>query len=231
MTEYYRTDSSRINLAEQWRLQRSLVKFVLVLMSRLLGIRAANSTIIPRVEVLDRLEPEAVPGWAREQTAAVITACEAAGLCLRFFHRFPVLGSDVEAVEGVLTDDEGEVLGVVAATRARGGYQVRLNLFSLLVDGRWLVTVDSARQLDPPPGQDVAFLPGAAPAAVLAAHRRRAGRVAGGLGRIEKTRLADTVLGLIHDLCDYYVRRGIYVPMNPQEAEHVRTTSRANEPR
>jgi hypothetical protein len=231
MIEYYKTDISRLTYTELWRIRSSPTRFAICAAAKLLGIRLANPTVIPRVDTLEALAPDDVPGWAREQARAALAACEAEGLHRCFFHRFPVLGNDVAAVEAVLIDDDGGLLALAPVTRSRSGDHGRLHLYSPIFGGRWLATVDSVRQLDPSPTQDVAYLPGSPPAQIFAAHRERRRLVAGREGRIDASRVADTVLGMIHDVCDDYVRRGIYVPISRAEVESLRLPGRSPQPR
>jgi hypothetical protein len=228
MAVLYKVDSRRRTFAEHWRIHRPNVHgFLVAAFCKLLDIPQRCTFGIRRPEELDLHEPSDVPRAVRERLADTVAACEDLGLDFQFYASVDAtVNTRVKAYTAAMLDAQGLIWASAIATLLRGGSNervqtVKLNCFSRLPDGRYVVTSDHVWRTTPHPGDVPVFLPGASPDAVVAAHYRRIHEPAQRPVGVREDELAGVILGREQRHVDYQVERGLYVPMTEEEIDRI----------
>jgi hypothetical protein len=225
---YYTVDSRKRTYAETWRIHSPSVAQILVAaLCKLLGVRLSHSFAIRRPDSLNVHPTPEVPLSVRRRLADHIARCEDVSLTLQFYATVDaVVGGRAKAYLAALLDTDrlSWATTMTVLTRGTAGERVqpaKLNCFSLLPDGRYLVTTDHRWKLTPHPGDVVDFLPREAPEAIVAAHRRRVRGSDTQPVTVREEALERIILAREQRHVDWQIERGVYVPMTGEELERV----------
>ena len=209
MALLYKLDSRRRTFAELWRIHRPRVGAFLAAASRkLLGIPQRCTFGIRRPEELHRYEPFEVPRAVRERLANTVAACADLGLAFQFFASVDAtVGTPVKAYTAAMLAADGLTWATAIAVLVRRGNRERarpalFTCFSLLPDGRYVVTSDQPWKVEPHPGDLREHLSGAPPA-VAARHSERIGEPGLRPVVVRADELAGVILGREQRHVDY----------------------------
>jgi hypothetical protein len=223
----YKVDGRRRSFIEHWRIQwPRLDRFLVAALCKLLGVQRRCTFGVRRPERLDLHRAPEVPEAARGRLANAVRACEGLGLAFQFYASVDaVVGARVKAYTAALLHVDGLFWATAIAARVRRGGNERarpatFNCFSLLPDGRYVVTSDHRWKLMPHPGDLPEYLPGAPPAVVVARHRSRIDPALRPVA-VREDELAGVILGREQRHVDHQVERGVYVPMTGEEIERI----------
>jgi hypothetical protein len=228
MALLYKVDSRRRSFAEHWRIQWPNVgSFLFAAFCKLLGIPQRCTFGIRRPEKLYLHEPSGVPRIVRQRLANAVRECEDVGLAFQFYASVDAtVGGPAKAYLAAMLDAEGltwaSVIGVLVRRENSDCAQpARLTCFSLLPDGRYVVTSDHQWKITPHPDDLPEYLVGAAPDAVVARHYERMDEPALRPVAVREDQLAGIILGREQRHVDYQVERGVYVPMTQEEIDRI----------
>ena len=233
MTALYKVDSTKRTFAEHWRIQWPNVGgFVIVAVSKLLGVPRPCTFGIRRPDALVLHKPTSVPRPVRESFADAIAACEERGLIFQFYSSCDaVIGARIKAYSAAMLDQEGHVWATAITTAPLRGSsgragRAKFSCFSRLPDSTYVVTTDHLWRITPHPGDLVEYVVGAPPDVIVARHYRRIDEPALPVLSVGEDELADLLLSREQRYVDHQVRRGVFVPMTQEEIDRLtaRTT-------
>jgi hypothetical protein len=226
LTRYYRPDSSRYTLRELRHVMPSFLAFLRAAIGRrLLGRRHGTRIIIPRVDQIDRVGEEAVPGPLQPGLAEKTVAYQAEGWRRLFVYRWPLRGP-LEAYGAAFLAADGRAAGVAVGNVVSNPLAPRVPRWvcavaSRLTDGRCWKTCDYPPMLVQPPEFAVEYLPGQ-PVAVLVGRQYQ--KLAGIGEQVERLGEGDVGPFIVADNnreVDFQASRGVYVPLTEQEVSRL----------
>jgi hypothetical protein len=220
----YKVDSRRRTYAELWRQAPNLRGFFRVALGKLLGVQQPCTFGIRRPEALNRHTAPEVPAPVRQRLEPVLAKCMELNMPFQFYATVDAtIGSQAKAYMATVLHADGSTWAsattVVVRNRTR---PAMFNCFSLLHDGRYVVTSDHAWKLAPHPGDLVERLVGAPPEAVEARHSERLAEPGRRAVHVRPEELERTILTREQRHVDYQIERGVYVPMTEDEFERIR---------
>jgi hypothetical protein len=224
MTQYYRTDFTRLSWLELWCYTPTVRHFLLAAILRLSGTHTAPRCGFAR-DGLRFIEPCAIPDDAAIRLKSVTDACAPLGFR-------PCLWSTVDAIGpaesyGVtMRDSSGTVYTAAAWVRLAISASPREELVftavSRLIENRLVITTNGKKRLNPPKGFQVLHLPGRDVRSVLNTHHERLSEVRGeNIVRLDEDSLRETVLEASKRSQDYQIERGILSPLSADQVAAI----------
>jgi hypothetical protein len=220
---YYKVDSTKRTYAEYWRLAPSLSGFLYAALHKLLRAQLPHTFGIRRPEALNRHIESDLPSPARERLAPVIAKCEELHLTFQFYSSVDaMIGSRLMAYSAAMLHLDGSTWATAITVLGRNKARpATFCCFSLLYDGRYVVTSDHAWKLNPHPGDIVEYLVGAQPEAISTRHSERITEPGHRPICIRPEELTRTILTREQRHVDHQVERGVYVPMTDAEVARI----------
>lgn len=221
----YWIDCRRLTYAELWRLVDNPYAWLVLTLAKTLRLPIRIQTDFADLDRLVRVERAALALWVLESARETEAACEAAGLAFQFAFRRPSPGAIRVSVALVHLSGDRLVLGAIHVFHVRSRHleqlRVVLALSSELSDSRHLVTTNAARILDSQPRCDAVHLKGRPPEAVIAEHRKRLDETGAAAVPYDPDRLEAIELGYHHEIIQFHVQRGVFVPMTVDEVRRL----------
>lgn len=218
---YYKIDSRKVRYAEYWRLLPNPFAFLVAAGLKLLRVPVGlgGGWIYP--VQLTRLTADELPSHAHDALRASIARWEEQRFRLVLYDTIATLG-DQENYTATLLGEDGLVVSqatYVRVTPASGKTEERTvnSCLSKFSDGRFLVTTAAEKELNPPPQFDRASLPGGTIAEILEHHRGRLDKIRERPIAFEDSQLEDLRRQLDNIQMEYFLDRGLDVPMTPKE--------------
>jgi hypothetical protein len=221
MTDYYRVNGQALSYAEYWRLSPGVFAFCVAALLKLLRCPLPFTFSIPRPEAMDFVAPSEIPVWVRERWEEAVDACRDRGLRLQFCYTVPVLERDREGYAASFLSADGLVAGATVAAATRSKRQAHFACLSRLPAGRYFITSDQGKKMEPHPDDEILRLPGAHPEVVLDRHREEIEQPDRTVLRIDPAEWPRQVLEREQRHVDYHIVRGVYVRMSEGEIERI----------
>ena len=226
MTRYYRPDSSRYTLRELRHVMPSFPAFLRAALGRwILGSRYGSRLVILRVDQIDRVAEEAVPGPLQPGLAQKTAAYQAEGWRRLFVYRWPLRGP-LEAYGVAFLAADGRAAGVAVGSVGLGPRKTPAPhwvcaLASRLTDGGCWKTCDSPPKLVNPPEYKIDYLPGQPVAVLVDRHYQRLAGVGDSVERLEEDDVEPFLVADNNREIDFHASRGVYVPLTEQEISRL----------
>jgi hypothetical protein len=221
MTIWYKTDPTRFNYRELWRLSgRGLLPFARAVYRKWFKIRSPAKFGHQFRATLDLLELQALPERPRKVLGAIIVQAERHGFRFVFCHRALAIG-DIAVCSAVLMSADGQTLANAIWVRTGRREEASFVLGSR-TESRLLLTGNHPHLFDTPPEFDVWHLPGKSVAELVAIHAERLDRL--GRERVLPATEADVATRIIENqqrTLSFQLARGVHVPMTPEEVERL----------
>ena len=231
--EYFRTENRKLTFRECWWLARSW-RVLFLWVPKILGIPMELGAGLPAPRPFEErwVDPATLPPDVREKLEA--QARELMGFGFDQCHYHVLVGNLMTTDSGgcYLLHASGEIVATILYARTfspdGGIHRSDVTAFlTPLLHERMLVTTDQAQKLESSPGDDIVRLPGAPLSNLYLAHQSRVA-ASRGLGKLGPGRIIDTAqLAQLVDAhegrsFEFHVRRGVWVPMLPDQVEAMR---------
>lgn len=219
METIYRVDSRRRTYGELWRQAATTKGFLTAALGKLMGIQQPCKFGVRRPK---RLEiHEYVPDTVEARLAPTISTCDDLNLPFQFYASIDaMIGGTTKAylVAMLHTDYSTWATAMTALVKGKAT-PTKFNCFSLLQDGRYVVTSDHKWKLVKHPQDIVVQIPDASPVEVERRHNERMAEWRAEIVRPEQ--LQQAILTREQRHVDYQIERGVYVPMTTEEIERI----------
>ena len=220
MTTYYKFDSSKMSLAETWRISSNPAVFSMQLFRRLFGLNPSPrfGYALDRIQIV---EWEQLPEKARASLTPIVTECEQSEMRLVFCYTIAYIGRQEGYAAAMLSRDLTTWGGAVwTKTQIDGVVRIRTHcqFVSEREDGQVLITSDNPNHLDSPEWAESVHRPHTSVRELFGEHVRRIR--AAGLGRIrtlEDQNLRAFIIRFMGRTHKHLIQRGIWVPMSDAE--------------
>ncbi len=227
MSEYYRLDARKLTWTELRGMAPGFRGWVLTLLVRVFRLPIDFKTAYARPEALAIVDREQVGEGALLRMDTFSGPLKALGFQEVFFAEGSVISSTSRVWTSGHLRSGGEVFASVVDVEqsVQIGEQIREThsvLWSRLRAGRFLSTHDHSLSLGTPEVFGAESCPGLAPEELLARHLERL-REAPALGEpVTVEELPAVALALSQMEADFFLGRGVYVPMEEDELEALR---------
>ena len=221
MTVWYKVDSNRFTYRELWRLSgRGLAPFAQAALRKWFDVPRPLVYGYAFPETLDLVEFSAIPDRPRQVLGDMISQAERHGFRLALCHKSTTLG-DLVGYAAALWNADGTPIGSAIWIRAGRREEATFSLGSRC-DGRFILTDNQIRRIDPPPEFDCRHLPGKSIDELVAIHADRLDRL--GRERVLRATAAEVAARVLEGrrrIHEYQRARGIHVLMTQDEIDRL----------
>jgi hypothetical protein len=217
---YFRTETRRLTFRELWGIHPRFPVFLAACVMKVFRLPGSRRMAALHEEVIRAIPADRVPAAALRKLGPPAEEFQRLGARLAFYHTVSGTGPMQGCAAVLLPPEHNAVISVTWATaRATGpGSEANLAIASELRDGTYLATSGNRLRFHPPPGVTVFRYRGAPPSELLSRHQQHLAQGPTLPMPVENAGQAEQVLlGMKRHSFEWNVRRGIWVPLAPEE--------------
>ncbi|MEI6234030.1 MAG: hypothetical protein WCT04_13325 [Planctomycetota bacterium] len=224
MTQWYKLDSLKLTYAEYWRFSKSLQNFLDIIFLKWIGKRIDFKQARPKLDGLIRCDVSEF-GEKASMVKELISDTEMCGFRFQFCYKTQSLGIS-QVCSATLLSDDGLILAQVNFCRTQLGAITNtilsFNCVSRRKDNGTLCTIDQPKLFDLPPWDERRHMIGAQPKQIIERHRSWIRTASHEIVPTAKEELEDLLVEFENRHLDFYITRGLFVPMKDYEVETLK---------